>query len=276
MISNVDETKNESTLNKIVVAFSAVGSLLATTVGWILRPIFSVVTNPVVVLLAAVGLFLIAGTVGTGVAPLDNGAETALENVESIAVLGGSNSSASGGSGAADSTSESDAGGVLDDSLNETAIELAVHERVNQVRQQRGLQPLNHDQRLQNIADGHSEDMAERGYYSHTAPDGSDFSDRYEAANYDCRISINSSWHTSGSENIAYTFADTDVRTASGETVDHDGNETKIGYGIVRQWMNSQGHRENILRGYWQNEGIGIAVASVDGRQKVYATQNFC
>ncbi len=275
MISNADEARGGSILSKIVVAFSAVGSLLATTVGWVLRPIYSVVTNPIVVLLAVIGLFFFAGTVGTGVVPLDNGAETALEGVASLAALGGGGSPAGGGDDAGDS-SESNSGGALADSLNETAIELAVHERVNQMRQQRGLQPLNHDQRLQTIANGHSEDMAKRGYFAHDAPDGSDFSDRYDTANYDCRVSIDASQYASGAENIAYTFADADVMTDSGETVDHNGNETKIGYGIVRQWMNSQGHRENILQDYWRNEGVGVAVANVDGRQKIYVTQNFC
>lgn len=276
VVSNADETQNNSFWDRFVLAFSTLTSLLVRVVGKALRPIITIATSPLLILLIVAGLFLVAGTVGTGVAPIDDGAEAALEGVMTLTVPDGSGGAADGASADGTDDTESSSGGVLDDSLDEAAIEQAVHERVNQIRREQGLQPLDYDQQLQDIADGHSEDMAERGYFSHDAPDGSDFSDRYEAAGYDCRVSIDGSQYATGAENIAYTFADTDVRTESGTTVDYGGNETEIGYGIVRQWMNSQGHREIILRDYWQNEGIGIAVADVDGRQKVYATQNFC
>ena len=41
----------------------------------------------------------------------------------------------------------------------------------------------------------------------------------------------------------------------------------------VNGWMNSKGHRENILKASYDRTGIGVAVAE-DG--KVYFTQNFC
>jgi uncharacterized protein YkwD len=40
--------------------------------------------------------------------------------------------------------------------------------------------------------------------------------------------------------------------------------------------MNSTGHRENILRPFWESEGIGVAIEDVNGQTRVYATQNFC
>lgn len=40
--------------------------------------------------------------------------------------------------------------------------------------------------------------------------------------------------------------------------------------------MNSSGHRENILRSYWNTEGVGVAVAEEGGKTRVYATRNFC
>jgi uncharacterized protein YkwD len=40
--------------------------------------------------------------------------------------------------------------------------------------------------------------------------------------------------------------------------------------------MNSTGHRENILKSHWENEGIGIYIIEIDGKTRVYATQNFC
>jgi uncharacterized protein YkwD len=39
--------------------------------------------------------------------------------------------------------------------------------------------------------------------------------------------------------------------------------------------MNSSGHRENILRPYWESEGIGVAIEDVNWETRVYAPQNF-
>ena len=41
---------------------------------------------------------------------------------------------------------------------------------------------------------------------------------------------------------------------------------------IVDGWMNSPGHRENILTPDWRSEGVGVAVSG----DVVYVTQNFC
>ncbi|MBS1128555.1 MAG: serine protease, partial [Nitrospirae bacterium] len=38
-------------------------------------------------------------------------------------------------------------------------------------------------------------------------------------------------------------------------------------------WMNSQGHRKNILTPHWLNQGIGVFISTDD---TVYITQNFC
>jgi uncharacterized protein YkwD len=50
-------------------------------------------------------------------------------------------------------------------------------------------------------------------------------------------------------------------------------SEGKIAETTVQGWMNSRGHRKNILFSHWRSEGIGVAIAP-DG--KVYITQNFC
>jgi uncharacterized protein YkwD len=77
---------------------------------------------------------------------------------------------------------------------------------------------------------------------------------------YGCRVPAGGNRYLTGAENIAY-------RTTRYT------NETDIGEAIVAQWMNSQGHRENILEPAWGNEGIGVTVAPGG---EVYATQNFC
>lgn len=113
--------------------------------------------------------------------------------------------------------------------------------------------------------------MATRGYFSHTSPDGGTFADRYERFDYTCRAPTGDGSYLTGGENIAQTWYDTRVGTGEG-TVRYT-TADELARGIVTQWMNSQGHRENILTPEWRNEGIGIVVTE-DG--KVYATQNFC
>jgi len=159
--------------------------------------------------------------------------------------------------------------------LNSTQIELAAHRAVNQEREERGLAKLQHDAELVEIARYHSSDMIQREYFAHVGPDGESMGDRYDMHSYNCRVPISDNRYATGAENIAYTYPDRDISTEYG-TVDYDGNETKIGQGLVRQWMRSPGHRENILRQYWQQEGIGIVIGEVDGERRIYATQNFC
>ena len=54
----------------------------------------------------------------------------------------------------------------------------------------------------------------------------------------------------------------------------HDWNtQEEIAIVAVEGWMNSQGHRENILDPSYDRAGIGVAIAEDD---RVYITQNFC
>jgi len=52
----------------------------------------------------------------------------------------------------------------------------------------------------------------------------------------------------------------------------HWNSPEAIAQTTVAGWMNSSGHRENILTLTFDREGIGIAIAS----EKVYITENFC
>ena len=42
---------------------------------------------------------------------------------------------------------------------------------------------------------------------------------------------------------------------------------------VVDGWMDSPGHRENILNSSYDVEGIGVAI---NDDEEVYVTQNFC
>jgi uncharacterized protein YkwD len=132
----------------------------------------------------------------------------------------------------------------------ETQVEHAIHNRVNEIRSDRGLSPLAYNGDLADVAAYHSDDMAEREYLSHTSPDGETMTDRYERFGMSCQ-----GW----GENVLFNYAADSTPTAAARQ-------------SVEQWMDSPGHRGNILSDDWTAQGLGVAVAA-DGR--LYATQNF-
>lgn len=122
--------------------------------------------------------------------------------------------------------------------------ESAVLGLVNQERAVRGLKPLKGDNRLAAAARSHSRDMSQRNYFSHTGQDGRSAGQRMSAQGY--------SWNAWG-ENIAA------------------GQRTPAA--VMNGWMNSPGHRANILNTTFCDIGVGHFSGS--GRYGIYWTQNF-
>lgn len=131
------------------------------------------------------------------------------------------------------------------------AIERAVHAETNHRRANHGLAPLAYSDHLQAIALQHSRDMAQRDFFDHATPDGDEAVDRYRQFGHDER---------SCGENLARVYPD---RAASPEAAARE---------VVGEWMDSPGHRENLLEERFEREGIGIYLG--DGGA-IYATQNF-
>jgi uncharacterized protein YkwD len=113
---------------------------------------------------------------------------------------------------------------------------------VNKERAAAGCSPLTANAKLTQAADDYSDVMARSGVMSHTGPDGSTMTSRVEAAGY--------VWSTL-SENIARGQAD----AAS----------------VMNSWMNSPGHRANILNCSFKELGVGVHFG--DGGP--WWTQNF-
>lgn len=113
----------------------------------------------------------------------------------------------------------------------------------NAERAAAGLRPLAGDPRLASAAQAHSADMVARGFYSHTSPEGGQPWDRAAAAG--CT-------HRGIGENIA-----------CGQRSPAE---------VVQGWMNSPGHRANILKPDFTHIGIGFAGG---GRRGTYWTQLF-
>jgi uncharacterized protein YkwD len=141
-----------------------------------------------------------------------------------------------------DSSSAPDACGPVDVRPSADGVAAAGQATVcllNRERAKRGLQPLRENGLLSAASLEHSQDMVRRRYFEHTAPDGRDVRDRLRAVGYSQGVSA------STGENIAYGFAASSTPSA-----------------IVRLWMNSPGHRADILRPAFREIGIGIATGA--------------
>ncbi|MGW6057835.1 CAP domain-containing protein [Streptomyces sp. NPDC055189] len=119
----------------------------------------------------------------------------------------------------------------------------AVLRLTNAERTAAGLRPLSPDPLLTVAAQNHSADMIARAFYAHTAPDGGEPWHRASAAG---------STHRSIGENIAC------------------GQRTPAE--VVDGWMNSPGHRANILKPSFTHLGVGFAGGGSAG---TYWTQLF-
>lgn len=114
---------------------------------------------------------------------------------------------------------------------------------VNKERKANGLKPLTLNKELSNVANIKSRDMIEKGYFDHTSPTyGSPF---------DMMKKFNISYNTAG-ENIAM------------------GQKTPSE--VMNSWMNSSGHRANILNSTYTELGVGI---QKDSNGTIYWTQMF-
>ncbi|MEV1328874.1 CAP domain-containing protein [Micromonospora costi] len=112
---------------------------------------------------------------------------------------------------------------------------------VNAERAKAGCDPVSIDDKLMTAAQRHSQDQADHQNMSHDGSDGSDPGDRIERVGYE--------WRTYG-ENVAWN--------------------QKTPAAVMDAWMNSPGHRANILNCAFTEIGVGIA--SSNGP---YWTQDF-
>lgn len=156
----------------------------------------------------------------------------------------------------------------------EKRVEQHIHREINAVRDERDLDNLSYDSGLAEIAEYHSQDMVDKGYFSHTSPSGETMEDRYDKFGYSCRVSVSSSMYINGGENIAQSYFNERVNTGSG--TERYTTAKELAKGIVNQWMHSTEHRQNLLKSYWENEGIGVVTTNEEGKKAVYVTQNFC
>ena len=122
------------------------------------------------------------------------------------------------------------------------AYEQEVFDLVNQIREENGLEPFMYNETLAETARAHSQDMIDRNFFDHTNPDGKSPFDR---------MRDNGLSYSMAAENIAVGYPSPEA--------------------VVEGWMNSEGHRANILGGC-EELGVGLALG---GSYGYYWTQCF-
>lgn len=122
--------------------------------------------------------------------------------------------------------------GVAPQSRSIAEMETTVRQRINEIRRKRDLKPLEENEKLARLARAYSRRMAQKGFFSHTDPSGETAVDRARSADL--------SFALLGENIFKSVNAPDPVKLA------------------VQGWMDSPGHRKNILRPGFTQTGVGI------------------
>lgn len=175
---------------------------------------------------------------------------------------------------------------IRKDSVNAPLLEAALFHETNRRRTAEKLPAFKHGSAMQLIARRHSEEMGKLQFFSHLSP-------TLENRTLTDRLRQVGLLNVTAGENIAVLPA---KEMGSGTYIvqrNEDGSETlidartrqRISYytyaelakAALDQWMQSPGHRSNILDKRFVYLGTGIGRGSYDGGQdSFYLTQNFC
>lgn len=131
----------------------------------------------------------------------------------------------------------------------DNTFEAQVLHLTNAFRQQNGLQALKYNTKLAMAAESHSQSMALQDFFSHTSVSGASPFDRMRAAGYN---------YAYAAENIAVGYTTPEA--------------------VVQGWINSPGHKVNLLNPHLQELGVGYYHLPTDtGKLNYYHywTQNF-
>ena len=119
-------------------------------------------------------------------------------------------------------------------------------QQVNQEREKNGLSALTYNDKLSTAASLKAQDMFSKNYWAHFAPDGK--------TPWDFILSSGYNYEYAG-ENLAKNFLFSD--------------------GVISAWMNSQTHRDNILKRDYTEVGYAIVNGTLNGEQTTLVVQMF-
>jgi len=136
---------------------------------------------------------------------------------------------------------------------NYKALQDKIFELTNVERQKNGVAPFVYNAAVEKYAVAKSQDMAVNNYFDHNSPTNGYFYDIWKKDGFK---------YSAGAENIYYMsdgrgYTNQDINTLAQQ--------------IVTGWMNSDGHRKNILNPNLKELGVGVAVKD----NRLYATQLF-
>ena len=121
-----------------------------------------------------------------------------------------------------------------------------VIDQTNQKRQELGLTLLKYNSLLSESATKKAQDMFANNYWAHTSPKGTTPWDFIKSVNYK---------YSAAGENLARDFYDTDS--------------------LMKAWMNSPTHRDNIVNSKYQEIGIGVVNGVLGGIKTTLVVQHF-
>lgn len=130
-------------------------------------------------------------------------------------------------------------------------IENRILDLTNEMRKKEGLAPLKAEPLLAEIARRHSQDMIDKDYMAHVNKEGLAPWDRVSA----------------GHRTLIGVVGENIHMSAGLDVTDHE----LIAKTAIEWWMNSPGHRANILKKEYTHLGVGVAIKG----NKVLATQKF-
>ena len=139
-------------------------------------------------------------------------------------------------------------------------IERSIQHHTNKERRKRGLKPLKGHEALIRAARRHSRWMAKTGRYSHTGAKGSNPHQRATRAGFGSTATGENIWNTRGRSGNAWKSR---FRWRG---------DWQLGKAAVISWLNSPGHRQNLLSPQWNYSGMGVGI---NRRGRIYLTQVF-
>jgi uncharacterized protein YkwD/ribosomal protein L37AE/L43A len=135
--------------------------------------------------------------------------------------------------------------------------EQLILEWTNEVRVNHEQNELSRDQCLDEYARKHSRDMAEYGYsIRHGGPNGESWEERASKIQDECGGAVSENIHSGPVDVETYIYGTSETIRLS--------SASNLAEYAVRGWMNSPGHRENMLDSQWDEVGIGVATDGED------------
>lgn len=122
----------------------------------------------------------------------------------------------------------------------------AVLDLTNQSRRSSGLVELTYNSTLERAAQAKADDMLARQYFAHNTPDGKTPWTFFDLVGYA---------YLSAGENLAVHFTDVEP--------------------LQEAWMNSPGHKANILNSSFKEMGVGISKGNFEGHESIFVVEEF-